>query len=66
VEIANVGEQGHEVVIYEQGAEEEGFFSLAPAPGGRTWTSIDLEPGTYQVRCFFPDPRPGSPTPSWE
>jgi plastocyanin len=61
VEIVNRGKQGHEVVIYRKGAEEEGFFSLAPAPGGRMWTSIDLEPGTYQVRCFFPDPKTGKP-----
>jgi hypothetical protein len=61
VVIANVGKQGHEVVVFERGAEDEGFFAIAPAPGGRLWTSIDLQPGTYQVRCFFPDPMTGKP-----
>jgi plastocyanin len=61
VAIANVGKQGHEVVIFQEGADEEGFFGFAPAPGGRVWTSIDLQPGTYQVRCFFPDPKTGKP-----
>jgi plastocyanin len=59
VVITNAGKQGHEVVIFERGAEEEGFFSIAPAPGGSLWTTIDLLPGTFQVRCFFPDPETG-------
>jgi hypothetical protein len=62
VQITNVGKQGHEVVIFERGADEEGFFSMAPAPGGSLWTTMELQPGTtYQVRCFFPDPKTGKP-----
>jgi hypothetical protein len=62
VQIVNVGKQGHEVVMFEQGADEEGFFSMAPAPGGSLWTTMELQPGTtYQVRCFLPDPKTGKP-----
>jgi plastocyanin len=62
IEVSNVGAQGHEVVIQKQGAKDEsqeGAFAIAPAPGGRLWLEADLSPGTYDVVCFFPDPKTG-------
>ncbi|HVM34558.1 MAG TPA: hypothetical protein VM784_04380 [Actinomycetota bacterium] len=63
VEIANVGEQGHEVILGRPGkgeGSEAGFF-LAPAPGGKMWVTLDLEPGEYELLCYFPDPKSGKP-----
>ena len=61
VEITNVGRQGHEVGIGKgangQGAEETTVF--APAPGGKMWTTLTLEPGDYTLICFLPDPKTG-------
>jgi len=63
VEIANVGKQSHEVGIGKgvkgQGAEVTTVF--APAPGGKMWTTLTLEPGDYALLCFLPDPKTGKP-----
>ena len=62
VEIANVGEQGHEISIgtdIESEEGEEGAFTFAPPPGGSLWTTFELEPGSYDVVCFLPDPKTG-------
>lgn len=64
VEIANVGEQGHEVIIGRAPAkseEDEVGFHMAPPPGGRMWVDLDLEPGKYTLLCYFPDPKTGKP-----
>lgn len=64
VEIANAGEQGHEVILGKAPAKSEkdqvGFF-LAPPPGGKMWVTLDLEPGKYKLLCFFPDHESGKP-----
>lgn len=60
--MTNAGEQSHEVSLTRVGdKEEEGEFVLAPAPGGSIWANFDLEPGSYRVICFFPDPASGKP-----
>ena len=30
-------------------------------PGGRGWTTLDLQPGEYALICFVPDPADGVP-----
>ena len=63
VEIANVGKQSHEVGIGKgvkgQGAEVTTMF--APAPEGKMWTALTLEPGDYTLLCFLPDLKTGKP-----
>lgn len=60
IELRNVGQQAHEMVLSKKGGnEEEGFFSFAPAPGGTVWVEAELTPGTYEMVCFFPDPESG-------
>jgi hypothetical protein len=61
VEVLNVGQQAHEVVMTPEGGgdEEDSFFTMAPAPGGALWTETDLAPGTFTVVCHFPDPESG-------
>lgn len=63
VEVSNVGKQSHEVIISPKGSkdEEEGQFTLAPAPGSRLWVTMNLEPGDYTAMCFFPDLKSGKP-----
>lgn len=64
VEMINVGEQGHEVSIgkgIESEGGEEQAFSFAPPPGGRLWTTMNVDVGTYEVICFLPDPKTGKP-----
>ena len=63
VEITNVGEQGHEVGIGKgpHGDDGEVTTIFAPAPGGRLWTDVDLQPGEYTLVCFFPDPKTNKP-----
>lgn len=59
IELRNVGQQAHEMVLSKKGGkEEEGFFSFA-APGGTVWVEAELTPGTYEMVCFFPDPESG-------
>lgn len=60
IELRNVGQQAHEMVLSKKGGkEEQGFFSFAPAPGGTVWVEAELTPGTYEMVCFFPDPESG-------
>jgi hypothetical protein len=63
VEITNVGKQGHEVGIGRgaAGEGEEVTTIFAPAPGGKIWASVTLEPGDYTLACFLPDPKTGKP-----
>ena len=60
IEIINAGEQNHEVGIADsKGKEVTTIF--APAPGGKTWTTLDLEPGDYQLVCYLQDPETKKP-----
>ena len=62
VEITNVGNQSHEVGIGRKGVrgeETEVTTVFAPAPGGKMWTTVTLEPGDYTLVCFLPDPKTG-------
>ena len=60
VEISNAGEQAHEVGVGDaQGEEVTTIF--APAPGGKVWTDLTLDPGDYTLECFLPDPDSGKP-----
>jgi hypothetical protein len=63
VEITNVGEQSHEVGIGRgaNGEGEEVTTIFAPAPGGKMWASVTLQPGDYTLVCFLPDPKTGKP-----
>jgi hypothetical protein len=63
VEIANVGKQSHEVGIGKgvKGKRGEVTTVFAPAPGGKMWTTLTLEPGDYALLCFLPDPKTGKP-----
>lgn len=64
VEIFNAGEQSHEVGIGRSGVkgdEAEVTTILAPAPGGKLWATVTLEPGDYKLVCFLPDPKTGKP-----
>lgn len=33
----------------------------AISPGARTWTTVNLEPGSYVFLCYVPDPASGAP-----
>ena len=64
VELVNVGEQGHELSISRSPAKsekDEVVFTLMPAPGGKAWTTLDLESDDYLAQCFFPDPKTDKP-----
>jgi len=64
VEITNVGKQSHEVGIGRKGVKGQGAevtTVFAPAPGGKMWTTLTLEPGDYTLLCFLPDPKTGKP-----
>jgi len=57
--LTNVGEQSHELLIFEKKTEKEAAAALAPLPGSTSWIELDLEPGTYTFACFFPDVKDG-------
>jgi plastocyanin len=58
----NAGEQSHEISFSREGDDEEdGWFVLAPSPGGSLWAEFDLKPGKYTAVCYFPDPKSGKP-----
>jgi hypothetical protein len=62
VEIANVGKQSHEVGIGRKrvkGQDAEVATVFAPAPGGKMWIKLTLNPGDYTLLCFLPDPKTG-------
>ena len=64
VKITNTGEQGHEISVGQNIQSEDGkeaVFTFTPPPGGSMWTTFNLEPGSYQVACFLPDPSTGKP-----
>lgn len=37
------------------------FFTATQSTGTSVWTSVDLQPGTYGLVCFFPDLADGMP-----
>ena len=59
IALTNAGEQGHELIVFDKETEDEAGFAFAPTPGQTSWIELDLEPGTYQFRCFFPDVKDG-------
>lgn len=48
-----IGQKG----VNREGAEVTSV--VAPAPGGKMWTTVTLEPGDYTLVCFLPDPTTG-------
>ncbi len=64
VELVNAGGQQHELSISRSPAKsekDEVVFTLMPAPGGKAWTTFELESGDYIAQCFFPDPKTNKP-----
>ncbi|MGH2789078.1 MAG: hypothetical protein ACRDJV_14420 [Actinomycetota bacterium] len=57
--LTNMGEQGHEMIIADEAKQKEFRLFYAPAPGGKVWYEVTLEPGTYIAACQFTDPQTG-------
>lgn len=57
--LTNMGEQGHEMIIADEIKKKEFGVFYAPAPGGKVWYEVTLEPGTYVAVCRFTDPKTG-------
>lgn len=60
VAVTNTGVQSHMVALTQ--GRTEGAFLLAPAPGGKVWTTLSVETaGKWDMMCYFGDPKTGKP-----